>query len=64
MSAPDRYVVVVNDEEQYSVHLAGLALPDGWEATGFAGSRAECLDEIARVWTDITPKSARAVEQR
>ena len=55
----DHYAVVVNDEEQHSIHPIEVALPDGWSQTGFVGSRQACLDEIGRVWTDITPKSAR-----
>ncbi|MEV6695225.1 amino acid adenylation domain-containing protein [Micromonospora sp. NPDC051196] len=54
------YLVVVNDEEQYSIWPAdGTAPPDGWRETGFTGSRVECLDHIGRVWTDQRPRSAR-----
>ena len=58
-TAADRYVVVVNDEEQYSVWFADRALPAGWMATGARGTRQECLDHIEQVWTDLTPRSAR-----
>ncbi|MFJ6790932.1 thioesterase domain-containing protein [Streptomyces angustmyceticus] len=58
--AGDRYVVVVNDEEQYSVWFADRALPAGWTATGAQGTRQECLDHIEEVWTDLTPRSVRA----
>ncbi|MFJ9036720.1 MbtH family protein [Streptomyces sp. NPDC102406] len=58
--AEDRYVVVLNDEEQYSVWFAERALPVGWSATGVQGTRQECLDHIERVWTDLTPRSVRA----
>ncbi|GGS71619.1 MbtH protein [Planobispora rosea] len=51
--------VVVNDEEQYSVWWSGRELPPGWTATGFEGSRQECLDHIATVWTDMRPLSVR-----
>ena len=57
----DRYVVVVNDEEQYSIWFADRALPVGWTATGTAGTRQECLDRIEQVWTDLTPRSVRGV---
>jgi amino acid adenylation domain-containing protein len=54
------HVVVVNDEEQYSIWPAdGTTPPDGWYPAGFTGSRPECLDHIARVWTDQRPRSAR-----
>jgi MbtH protein len=57
--AAQQFLVVVNDEEQYSIWPVGRALPDGWCETGFAGPEDEALAEIGRVWTDITPKSAR-----
>jgi len=53
------YSVVVNDEEQYSIWLADRALPDGWHEVGRTGSKSECLDHIAEVWTDMRPKSLR-----
>lgn len=54
------HLVVVNDEEQYSIWPAGgTAPPDGWRETGFTGSRVECLDHIGRIWTDQRPRSAR-----
>lgn len=55
-----RHVVVVNDEEQYSIWPGGRAVPAGWTAVGVEGSREECLAHIAQVWTDITPRSVRA----
>ena len=58
--APDeRYQVVVNDEEQYSIWPANRELPLGWHAEGFAGSKEACLDHIEKVWTDMRPKSLR-----
>ncbi|MCK7627645.1 MbtH family NRPS accessory protein [Streptomyces sp. RS10V-4] len=56
----DRYAVVMNDQEQYSVWFADRALPAGWIATGAQGTRQECLDHIEQVWTDLTPRSVRA----
>jgi MbtH protein len=59
------FVVVVNDEEQYSVWADGRGLPDGWSPVGFAGSREECLAHIDTVWTDMRPASLRrALDQR
>jgi MbtH protein len=53
------YLVVVNDEEQYSIWLADREVPAGWQAEGVRGSRAECLEHIGRVWTDMRPLSLR-----
>ena len=51
--------VVVNHEEQYSIRAAGRELPPGWEAEGKSGTRAECLEHIEAVWTDMRPLSLR-----
>ncbi|GAA0821107.1 MULTISPECIES: MbtH family NRPS accessory protein [Streptosporangium] len=59
MSADEKYLVVVNHEEQYSVWFADRALPAGWRAEGASGTRQECLDHIERVWTDMRPLSLR-----
>ena len=54
------HVVVVNDEEQYSLWAAGRELPPGWRDAGFRGSEQACLDHIEQVWTDLRPRSVRA----
>ncbi|MFI5911932.1 MbtH family protein [Dactylosporangium sp. NPDC051541] len=55
----DRYAVVVNDEEQYSVWPIEEEPPAGWRTEGFVGARQDCLDHIDQVWTDMRPLSAR-----
>jgi MbtH protein len=55
----DSYVVVVNDEEQYSVWAADREPPAGWHPEGTRGTRDECLSHIDNIWSDITPKSVR-----
>jgi MbtH protein len=54
-----RYLVVRNDEEQYSIWDESMAVPAGWRAEGFAGIRDDCLAHIERVWTDMRPRSVR-----
>ena len=54
-----RYVVVVNDEEQYSIWREGREIPAGWRAAGKAGTKSECLAYIDDVWTDMRPLSLR-----
>jgi MbtH protein len=53
------YTVVVNHEEQYSIWPAGRDLPLGWSDAGKSGPKAECLDYIKEVWTDMRPLSLR-----
>ncbi len=51
--------VVVNDEEQYSLWPADRANPPGWRDTGKTGTKAECLEYVKEVWTDMVPRSLR-----
>jgi MbtH protein len=53
------YLVVLNDEEQYSIWFAGRAIPDGWRAEGKRGMKDECLAHIDEIWTDMRPLSIR-----
>jgi MbtH protein len=53
------YKVVVNHEEQYSILPIDRDNPLGWRDAGKSGSRAECLDYIDEVWTDMRPLSLR-----
>ncbi|MFI5783171.1 MbtH family protein [Nocardia sp. NPDC051570] len=55
----ERWVVVVNDEEQYSIWFANRDIPAGWRSVEVEGSKDECLSHIERVWTDMRPKSLR-----
>lgn len=54
-----RLLVVINDEEQYSIWPAYKPLPAGWRAEGTEGNKADCLAHIERVWTDMRPLSLR-----
>ena len=58
------YVVVMNDEEQYSIWPTHKALPLGWRDTGVRGSKQTCLDHIDQVWVDMRPKSLREAMER
>ena len=53
------YKVVVNHEEQYSIWPAHRENALGWRDAGTSGSKAECLDYIKVVWTDMRPLSLR-----
>jgi MbtH protein len=53
------YMVVVNDEEQYSIWPAHRSLPAGWRDDGLTASKTECLAYIDRIWTDMRPLSLR-----
>ena len=53
------YNVVVNHEEQYSIWPEYKEIPLGWKAVGKSGPKAECLEYIKEVWTDMRPLSLR-----
>ena len=53
------YKVVVNHEEQYSIWPADRENPLGWRDAGKVGPKAECLEHIKEVWTDMRPLSLR-----
>jgi MbtH protein len=54
-----QYHVVVNEEEQYSIWPTEREIPLGWREAGKSGSKAECLNYINEVWTDMRPLSLR-----
>jgi MbtH protein len=62
--AEERYKVVRNHEEQYSIWAEERSNPPGWHDAGFAGTREECLAHIDRVWTDMRPRSLREAMER
>ncbi|MEM1367733.1 MAG: MbtH family NRPS accessory protein [Cyanobacteria bacterium P01_H01_bin.15] len=53
------YLVVISDEERYSIWPEYKEIPWGWRAEGKQGTKRECLDHIAEVWTDMRPLSLR-----
>ena len=53
------FLVVVNDEEQYSIWPGDREAPAGWRPAGSSGDRAACLAYIERVWQDMRPLSVR-----
>lgn len=63
-SEPGEFVVVMNDEEQYSIWPADRELPRGWSSVGVRGPKDECLAHIETVWTDMRPRSLREAMER
>jgi MbtH protein len=60
----NRYTVVINDEEQYSIWDADRPIPAGWHEVGVSGTKDECLAHIDEVWTDMRPRSLREAMDR
>jgi uncharacterized protein YbdZ (MbtH family) len=53
------YKVVMNHEGQYSIWPDYKEIPRDWKPVGKNGPKAECLDYIKEVWTDMRPLSLR-----
>ena len=57
-----RFLVLVNDEEQYSLWPTFAAVPAGWTVT-FGGpdgtDRDSALRHVDEIWTDMRPRSLR-----
>jgi uncharacterized protein YbdZ (MbtH family) len=51
------YLVLINEEGQYSLWPAFLDVPLGWRTVGPRGGRKTCLDWIDENWTDMRPLS-------
>jgi MbtH protein len=51
------YLVLVNEEGQYSLWPAFREIPAGWTTVGPRGKRKECLDWVEKTWTDMRPLS-------
>ncbi|MEM8570013.1 MAG: MbtH family NRPS accessory protein [Pseudomonadota bacterium] len=51
--AETRFLVVVSEDNRFSVWPSDRQLPWGWRVEGFEGPRAECLAHIEAVWTEL-----------
>jgi MbtH protein len=51
------YVVLVNEEGQYSLWPDFIEIPAGWNSVHGPTGRSDCLDYINEHWTDMRPKS-------
>jgi MbtH protein len=56
------FIVVINDEEQYSIWPSDRPIPAGWRTKGKQGTKDECLEYIGLHWTDMRPRSQRPVQ--
>ncbi|MFD0266203.1 MbtH family protein [Streptomyces sp. NPDC127106] len=61
-SAP--YLVVANEEEQYSLWPEFAEVPKGWHIVFGPADRQSCLDHVTAVWTDMRPASLVAAMDR
>jgi MbtH protein len=62
-SPETRFLVVINAEQQYAIWPDYKPVPAGWQDAGVHGDRQTCLAHIAKVWTDMRPRSLREAAQ-
>jgi len=55
--ADDSFLVLRNDEEQYSIWPAFAAVPEGWCKVLGPSSREESIEYINLHWIDMRPRS-------
>jgi MbtH protein len=51
------YLVLVNDEGQYSLWPEFADVPEGWTVEKTADTRPACLEYIETHWVDMRPRS-------
>lgn len=62
--AEGSFLVLVNDEEQYSLWPEFARVPAGWRTVHGPAGREEALEYVERNWTDLRPRSLREAMAR
>ncbi|MBJ7222350.1 MULTISPECIES: MbtH family protein [unclassified Brenneria] len=57
------FLVLMNDEEQYSLWPDFKAIPPGWRTVLGPLPRAECVAWLEAHWTDMRPAGLRNAQQ-
>lgn len=52
-------IVLINDEDQYSLWSNSIPIPAGWRVVHGPAAKQACLDYVDEVWKDLTPRSVR-----
>ncbi|MGW7072636.1 MbtH family protein [Streptomyces sp. NPDC054855] len=54
-----KFLVLMNQEEQYSLWPSYIEVPQGWRTVLEETDRDICIEFIEKNWTDMRPKSLR-----
>jgi MbtH protein len=54
-AAAPQYVVVRNNEQQYSIWRAERMVPAGCDVVGGPATKEDCLERIGELWTGTRP---------
>ena len=57
----DRFIRLINYEEQNSIWPAKKEIPASWKNVGFSGSKPEVSAYIDEYWNDLRPASLKRV---
>ena len=60
----ETFVVLLNEEGQYSLWPAGKPIPGGWTGVIPPAPKSECLAFVEAEWTDMRPRSLAAAKTR
>ena len=58
------YLVLVNEDGQYSLWPSFAPVPDGWSVALAETDRDTCLNFVEQHWTDLRPRSLREAMER
>lgn len=53
------FLVLLNDEGQYSIWPEFVDVPDGWKAVWGPADKTACVEYVDANWTDMRPMSIR-----
>jgi MbtH protein len=51
------FLVLRNDEAQFSLWPQRIPVPEGWDTVFGPDSRRACLEHVDHTWTDMRPRS-------
>lgn len=51
------FLILINDEQQYSIWPNALHTPSGWSHVEGPMPRQQCMDWLGEHWTDLRPQS-------
>ena len=57
--ASDTFLVLINEEGQYSLWQPRAKVPNGWSIVFGPSDQQSCLNHVEQNWTDMRPKSLR-----
>lgn len=57
------FVVLINDQGQYSLWPAAAEIPAGWSVACEQSSRQACLEYVRRHWMDMRPSTGVGIQR-